>query len=328
MDKKRLYISNFKSIKEIEINCGRINVFIGEPNTGKSNILEALGFMSLFVYFSYGKPINFVRHERPLNIFYDETIDEPVVIRYDSYSTDLRYEQSRLNGIMKINDPNSPRQIVLGGDYNSINSFHQSHLENKFRIRYYKYIDQTDYSVNIPELLLPPNGRNLVSLILTNKKLKQFVDELLKPYGLRMVVKPQENKLEIIKLMEDIIITYPYSLLSDTLKRVIFHMAAILSNKNATLVFEEPESHAFPYHTKYLAEKIALDNANNEYFIATHNPYFLLTLLEKTTKEDIQIFLTYFEDYQTKVKPLTDKQKENLLRMDTDVFFQLEELLV
>jgi hypothetical protein len=56
-------------------------------------------------------------------------------------------------------------------------------------------------------------------------------------------------------------------------------------------------------------------------------PYFLLTLLEKTPKNDIQVFITYFEDYQTKVKPLSDDQKGELLRMDTDVFFQLEELL-
>ena len=35
--------------------------------------------------------------------------------------------------------------------------------------------------------------------------------------------------------------------------------AAILSNKDSVLVFEKPESHAFPYYVKYLAEIIALD---------------------------------------------------------------------
>ena len=39
-------IKGFKSVKAIHLDCKRINLFIGEPNTGKSNILEALGFLS------------------------------------------------------------------------------------------------------------------------------------------------------------------------------------------------------------------------------------------------------------------------------------------
>ena len=43
---ENLSIKNFKSIKDLSIDCKRINLFIGEPNAGKSNILEALGVMS------------------------------------------------------------------------------------------------------------------------------------------------------------------------------------------------------------------------------------------------------------------------------------------
>ena len=42
----RLEIRNFKSIEHLDIECRRVNVLIGEPNTGKSNILEALGLIS------------------------------------------------------------------------------------------------------------------------------------------------------------------------------------------------------------------------------------------------------------------------------------------
>ncbi|MCS6962894.1 AAA family ATPase [Thermoflexus sp.] len=42
-----LEIRNFKSIKELRIDCRRVNLFIGPPNTGKSNLLEALGGFSL-----------------------------------------------------------------------------------------------------------------------------------------------------------------------------------------------------------------------------------------------------------------------------------------
>ncbi len=39
---RKLSISNFKSIPQMEIELGRFNVFIGENGSGKSNILEAL----------------------------------------------------------------------------------------------------------------------------------------------------------------------------------------------------------------------------------------------------------------------------------------------
>lgn len=44
---KRIYIENYKSLKEVkvELNDG-INVFIGKNNTGKSNIIDALTFFS------------------------------------------------------------------------------------------------------------------------------------------------------------------------------------------------------------------------------------------------------------------------------------------
>ncbi|MGF2413915.1 MAG: AAA family ATPase, partial [Ferruginibacter sp.] len=40
-------IKNFKSIRDAKINdCSRVNIFIGYPNVGKSNILEAIGLLT------------------------------------------------------------------------------------------------------------------------------------------------------------------------------------------------------------------------------------------------------------------------------------------
>jgi AAA15 family ATPase/GTPase len=39
-------IKNFKSIKGITFCCKKLNVFIGELNSGKSNIIEALSLQS------------------------------------------------------------------------------------------------------------------------------------------------------------------------------------------------------------------------------------------------------------------------------------------
>ena len=84
---------------------------------------------------------------------------------------------------------------------------------------------------------------------------------------------------------------------------MISYTIAIESNQNSTLVFEEPESQAFPYYTKYLGERIGCDKSN-QYFIATHNPYLISAILEKTPKIDANVFVTYYRDYETKVVPL------------------------
>ncbi|MFT5619090.1 MAG: AAA15 family ATPase/GTPase, partial [Arenicella sp.] len=44
---ENLHIKNFKSIADESIDLGRINMFIGENGSGKSNILEALMMASL-----------------------------------------------------------------------------------------------------------------------------------------------------------------------------------------------------------------------------------------------------------------------------------------
>lgn len=43
---ERIHIKNFKSIYDLDINVGKINLFIGENGSGKSNLLEALVFVS------------------------------------------------------------------------------------------------------------------------------------------------------------------------------------------------------------------------------------------------------------------------------------------
>lgn len=176
------------------------------------------------------------------------------------------------------------------------------------------------------DFLLPLNGENLQSILLTNKALRKTVANILNEFGLRIVLKLQEGKIEVQKEVEDVIISYPYSLISDTLQRVVFYLVAIETNKDSIIIFEEPEAHAFPYYTKFLAERIALDKTN-QYFISTHNPYILSSILEKTPMKDIGIFITYYEDYQTKVKPITEEEMPLILDLDASIFFNLDKFL-
>ena len=110
------------------------------------------------------------------------------------------------------------------------------------------------------------------------------------------------------------LVSFPYSISSETLQRLVFYLTAIQSNRDSIITFEEPEAHAFPYYTKYLAERIALSEQNNQYFIATHNPYLLTSILEKANKEDIAIFVTELKGYQTKIVPLSDERRKKYLK--------------
>ncbi len=78
---EKLKIKNFKSIGDLEIDCRRVNVFIGEPNIGKSNILEVIGLLSHVVY---GSISDFVRMESLLDLFYYKNVSRIIEIRFDN----------------------------------------------------------------------------------------------------------------------------------------------------------------------------------------------------------------------------------------------------
>ena len=61
-------------------------------------------------------------------------------------------------------------------------------------------------------------------------------------------------------------------------------------------------------------------------FISTHNPYFLLPILEKTLSEDIAVFITYYDDHHTQVRQLAQDELETIFD-DVDVFSNIDMFL-
>lgn len=318
-----LHISRFKSIKELALNCRRINLFIGEPNTGKSNILETLGLFSFLYYSRFGNDDaikQFVRFERTGNLYYDEVLDERVEIRSDDTAFTLQYRDGHFVGQFR----DESRQFgEFTANHNEITGV--SHADERLATyKFYQFNTKESFERLESDFLLPPSGDNLLSLLVSNRELRSVVNQPFLSQGLRLGLRPQEGKIELIKEFEDIIISYPYSLVSQTLQRLVFYQAAILSNKDSVLVFEEPEAHAFPQHTQHLAEQIALDENNNQYFIATHSPYLLLPILEKAKKEDVAVHIVYYEDYQTKTREMTREDLAHLRETDIDLFSNLD----
>ena len=86
-----------------------------------------------------------------------------------------------------------------------------------------------------------------------------------------------------------------------------------------------PKPILFPGETKVLAEQIAMDENDNQYFIVTHNPYFLMPLLSKAPKSETAINIVYSEEYQTKVRGLRPEELPELFELD--IFANLERYL-
>ncbi len=335
---KHISIKNFKSIKNVDLDCSRVNIFIGKPNTGKSNILEALGLFSSIRYNKYTSDKeqisrDIVRFEYMMNFFYDNNVNIPATVRIDNSEIQISSERNTIHfrlGVEDLNNPNMERSIRISFDERGRYMDFQGHMEEVDelypRIKFYRYKQLTDFTEHETEFLLPPLGTNLVSLLQANKKLGSALSDILHPFGFKTYVRPVDKKIEIVKLDADLFVGFSLNLTAETIQRLFILIPAILSNKESILVFEEPETHLFPFYTKYIAEIIAIDKSNNQYFISTHSPYLLASLVEKTPKKDLRVFLTYYEDYETKVHCMTEKQMEEVLDWD-NIFFNIKKYL-
>ena len=344
-----LEIKNFKSIEHLDIECRRVNVLIGEPNTGKSNILEALGLISFVGHSETANDLRqFVRYEDVSNLFYDDdlglrleiTLSGPRPIHDDLLSQgvclQLKFSHGTFQGSVveafsrseyQSQSPGESKAYSISGDHESLGASRS----DLFGIgldycKFYKFVSKTRFTNRSDDFLLPPSGDNLLSLLLQNRDLRAEANALFLSRGLRLGLRPQENKIEIIKDFEDVIVSHPYHQASETFQRLVFYMAALHTNSDSVLVFEEPEAHAFPYYTKYLAERIALDEKGNQFFVSTHNPYFLLPIIEKTLSDDLAVFITYYDNHRTQVRQLAQDEIETIFD-DVDVFSNIDMFL-
>lgn len=326
---QQLTIKNFKSIKELHFPCKKLNVIIGEPNSGKSNILEALALHSQN---ALDKELskNMFRYKTLGDLFYDFNINQPIEISIDDKLTTLEYavrengmpENQFLLYLNKIADKDS--YINIDHDGHTSNSNQKSQAATN--IHFYEYKRLSQFAISYMPHLAVPYGENLPSLLLANAEYKQWVSEFLQDKGLRLTLKPSEFDIAVSKIVDDAIYSYPYFTISETLQRIIFYVMAIKTNKESVLILDEPESNTFPFYTKYLAESIALD-ATNQFFITTHNPYLLLNLIEKSKTADINVCIAEMKDYQTKLHVLNEEQVTKVLDFNSDVFFNFDQII-
>jgi len=354
---KTLEIQNFKSIKQLQFDCNRINLFVGKPNVGKSNILEAVSLFAVEDLHSESKDelkvilSSLVRNNSYKDFFYDQDISNKIKVcnnnltiefEYSGYSFDFIFYHSDLSSDYLENffsrSPHLLEEVEFSTDSKGVVKFINSEKDsftNEYKsncnIRPY-FFSNKERNLNgksakaslkciLPkEIFQIPNGGNFVTLMQTNKVLRETVTKYFEPYNLELLIDASNNTVEIQKRIDGLVYKIPFTLIADTLQRMIFYMAAILSNENATLIFEEPEAHAYPPFIKQFSEKV-LESTSNQFFIATHNPYILNTLLENDTDDEVNLFLVDYKDHQTTIKLIDGAERNEMLAHGIDIFF-------
>ncbi|MEI6816675.1 MAG: AAA family ATPase [Bacteroidota bacterium] len=354
---KDLSIKNFKSIKELDLKCKRINLLIGKPNAGKSNVLEALSmycggyemnpdkFLSSFIRFD---TLNDLFHYRDLDNAVEVISDIGfVTIRSYKGETDFVYalgaDIEHFHTTQRNSDEpfveyiNRIRLHLLYGEhplpsvlflspeskYDKQNGYI---LDNAFHVLKYhfKEIPKIEHE-SLPELLY--DGSNLFSVIERSKELSDYAGHFFEEYGLEYVKIQSEKKMVIQRKIGRTVDQLGFELTPDTFQRLIYHVAAIKSNTNSVLLFEEPESHSFPPYIQEFANKV-IESTDNQFFITTHSPYILNTFLQdESIANDLNIVLTWFENFQTKARVLSQKEIEQIYGNGIDIFFNMDSFI-
>ena len=357
-------IKNFKSIKDLRLDCKRVNIFIGRPNVGKSNILEGLGMLGpVFGYGQHRYLSNLFRYNELVEAFRDNDTQQPIQIKSDKTVSILRsfsvidFPFAFISG--KTQWFNSNRQLILentnhlygGGKWidgiknietssyypiyfplkkqgdNDTVQFQLSKtffdgFTDQFMVRKYDYKYLPEYTDIGIEYLLPPNGANLFSVIDRNRELRQEIGKLFEKDKLDFVLSKKDRKFYLQRKEDDYVYLYPYSNVADTFQRFVFYIAAVESNKNSVIIFEEPEVHSFPPYTKALAHRIVYSE-QNQFFISTHSPYLLQTLIGELDDSELAVYITYYKDYQTHVRLLTADELQEAQDLGIDLFYNL-----
>lgn len=328
-------ITNFKSIRHQKIEgCKRINVFIGYPNVGKSAILEAISSLTYLQKDYDGQFNELCRIKESFELFYDGNSKEKAIIKYsDLISVEFKYVSEKdielsIGIFASSNDiiPTHRRNIVFSKG--EIKSDGWS-LENAdVKVKKYEFSNKYNEFKTNGLTLFSPHGENLVDIIHLNKQVRKEVSELFKFYNLKLLIDPSTNSIRGFKeLEEEVIFTIPYYQMADTLQRLIFHKAAIMSNENTVLLFEEPEAHMFPpYIGKFTSEIIFEKGNGNQYFISTHSPFVMNDFLEDA-REELSVYLVGLNNGETIIKRLSDEELHKVYQYGVDLFFNIESYL-
>jgi len=320
---KDIKITNFKSLKNCTISdCKRINLLIGKPNVGKSNILEALSSFTIpFLRENTSKGLNqLIRMESETELFYNGNYHDPARIETELGFVQFSYEKT--TGLqIKIETPADLGIYSVDDKLNVKFKRGDSYISN---IRKYAFQQNIPQKKSHGRYLVPPFGTNIFNMIEQDEKLKKEVSSLFAEYRLNLVFDRASQTLRIMQSEENQneIFLVPYNSIADTLQRIIFFKTAVVTNTDCVLLFEEPEAHSFPPYISHVTQEI-IHKKDNQYFVATHSPFILNDLLENA-REELAVYMVNYENHETNLRQLSAKELHDIYQYGVDLFTNSE----
>ncbi len=348
-------IKNFKSIRHQKIEgCKRINVFIGYPNVGKSNILEALGLFSLIE--NPDIPFNeIVRINELSQLFTDEDITSKIEININNYfNTQIIHldsgcefeiysseKEKEIISPIVPEDVNQKHHLILLKatlvSASEMQSSFQDSKVNKIWAKQIKPIKRYLFSSNHVNkiskslnYLSVPFGDNISRIIFSIPNVKKEIVELLEKFSLSIAISKDSSGIKLLKRLGDgTHFILDFQMIADTLQRLIFHKTAIASNKNSILLFEEPEAHMFPPYISKFTSDIVHDENQNQFFLTTHSPFVLNDLMDNLKSDELAIYIVCYkkETGETLINRMSEEDIHEAYQFGYDFFMNIDKFI-
>lgn len=337
---KNLQINNYKSINQLDLNCNRINILIGEPNSGKSNILEALD-LSYLSWLMHSNNLAQMAGKSKVEIkdfFRVNKVDKMFRFGDTTKTISIQHNGFSIDTFLRFNNKNDENIFEWGNSNGSITEFDNDFVAKENAQHYsspikpYRFKDniQPHDSGNYIHTLMPPFGNNLYNVILRNETFQKTIKDFTQDYGFEINIDTSNNNNQIliqIRINEGLVYSIDYKAIADTFKRFLFHIAAIRYSNASVITLDEPDAHSFPKYVSFLADEII--ESNRQFFVATHSPYLLNNLIENTPAGDLAVFVCGYgkAKSETIVKKLSPEDLSELIDYGVDIFFNINRYL-
>ena len=161
----KLAISNFKSVRQLEVECKKVNLFIGEPNTGKSSILEALGLLSWAAQSTSTPLAEYVRFQSVQDLFYDQLMDRDIRIALSGEPTVEIQVHFEHDGFELLSRPQPGRfgRLEYAGQFEGGTNGWLA------PVKFFRFNGAVRYDDKGAESLKSPNGSNLFSVVFASR---------------------------------------------------------------------------------------------------------------------------------------------------------------
>ena len=186
----------------------------------------------------------------------------------------------------------------------------------------YRYVPNVGHSSHGISQLLPPVGVNLMEVVKQLAVLKDEANRIMESYGMKLVFDNASQELKAMKEQSGEIFLIPFTSMADSLQRLLFNKAAILSNHGKVICLEEPETHTFPPYITSIVQDV-IGSEDNQFFISTHSPYVVNTLMESLT-DDLAIYFVKMTNGVTEINRATDEDVQEIYDNGVDIFFNME----